>query len=104
MQLMLPPENAQYVKPSCDFEYEVFDKRSRSYVVNLKERTCTCREFQLDGFLCVHSVATIRSRPELSFYDYISEFYTAHHWAQTYRGIIHPIRSPDSWMVPSHVK
>ncbi|CAH9091170.1 unnamed protein product [Cuscuta epithymum] len=64
---------------------------------------CTCREFELDGFLCVHSVAAIRSRPGLSCYDYISEFYTAHHWAQTYCGIIHPIGSPDGWMVPSHV-
>ncbi|CAH9130179.1 unnamed protein product, partial [Cuscuta epithymum] len=91
------------VKPSCAFEFEVFDKKSRSYVVNLKERTCTCREFELDGFLCVHSVAAIRSRPGLSCYDYISEFYTAHHWAQTYCGIIHPIGSPDGWMVPSHV-
>ncbi|CAH9114478.1 unnamed protein product [Cuscuta europaea] len=75
MQLMPLPENTQYFKPSCAFEFEVFDKRSRSYVVNLKERTCTCREFQLDGFLCVHSVAAIRSRPGLSCYDYISEFY-----------------------------
>ncbi|CAH9124156.1 unnamed protein product [Cuscuta epithymum] len=91
------------VKPSCAFEFEVFDKKSRSYVVNLTERTCTCREFELDGFLCVHSVAAIRSRPGLSCYDYISEFYTAHHWAQTYCGIIHPIGSPDGWMVPSHV-
>ncbi|CAH9084451.1 unnamed protein product [Cuscuta europaea] len=92
------------VKPSCVFEFEVFDKRSHSYVVNLKERTCSCREFQLDGFLCVHAIAAIRSRPGFSCYDYISEFYTAHHWAQTYRDIIHPIGSPDGWMVPSHVK
>ncbi|CAH9085664.1 unnamed protein product, partial [Cuscuta epithymum] len=91
------------VKPSCAFEFEVFDKKSRSYVVNLKERTCTCREFELDGFLCGHSVAAIRSRPGLSCYDYISEFYTAHRWAQTYCGIIHPIGSPEGWMVPSHV-
>ncbi|CAH9085170.1 unnamed protein product, partial [Cuscuta epithymum] len=53
-QLILSQSSAalMQVKPSCNFEFEVFDRKGRSYVVNLREGTCTCREFQLDGFIC----------------------------------------------------
>ncbi|CAH9096997.1 unnamed protein product, partial [Cuscuta epithymum] len=104
-QLILSQANAavMQVRPSCNFEFEVFDRKGRIYVVNLRAGTCTCREFQLDGFICVHAVAAIRSRPGLSCYDYIPQYYTNHKWVAAYDGIIHPIGSPDGWVVPRHV-
>ncbi|CAH9114325.1 unnamed protein product, partial [Cuscuta epithymum] len=104
-QLRLSQSNValMQVKPSCIFEFEVFDVKGRSYVVNLREGTCTCREFELDGFICVHAIAAIRSRPGLSAYDYIPEYYTTQKWFSAYEGIIHPIGSPDCWVVPHDV-
>ncbi|VFQ92902.1 unnamed protein product [Cuscuta campestris] len=91
------------VRPACAFEFLVFDKNGRSFVVNFQNRSCTCCEFQLDHFVCVHAVAATRSRHGLSCYDYTSSFYTAASWRATYSGIIHPIPSKDSWAVPDDV-
>ncbi|VFQ82737.1 unnamed protein product [Cuscuta campestris] len=91
------------VRPACAFEFLVFDKNGRSFVVNFQNRSCTCCEFQLDHFVCVHAVAATRSRKGLSCYDYISSFYTAASWRAIYSGIIHPIPSKDSWVVPDDV-
>ncbi|VFQ67114.1 unnamed protein product [Cuscuta campestris] len=88
------------VNPSCPYEFEVIDFHSRSYVVNLKDKTCTCCEFQLDQFVCVHAVAAIGRRPGLSCYDFISPFYKIEALVCTYAGIIHPIGDVSSWDVP----
>ncbi|VFQ59849.1 unnamed protein product [Cuscuta campestris] len=48
-------------------------------------------------------IAATRCRHGLSCYDYISSFYTTASWRATYSGIIHPIPSKDSWVVPDEV-
>ncbi|VFQ78645.1 unnamed protein product [Cuscuta campestris] len=50
------------VRPACSFEFLVIDKNGRSFVVNFQNTTCTCCEFQLDHFVCVHAVAATRCR------------------------------------------
>ncbi|CAH9112058.1 unnamed protein product [Cuscuta europaea] len=64
------------VKPTSYFEFEVVDRHCRSFVVDLQTRTCTCGEFQLNHFVCVHAVAAIGLRPRESCYNYISPYYT----------------------------
>ncbi|VFQ78997.1 unnamed protein product [Cuscuta campestris] len=91
------------VRPACSFEFLVIDKNGRSFVVNFQNRTCTCCEFQLDHFVCVHAVAATRCRSGLSCYDYVSSFYTTTAWRATYSGIIHPIPSKESWVLPDEV-
>ncbi|CAH9094497.1 unnamed protein product [Cuscuta europaea] len=40
------------VKPSTGLSAEVIDLSCKAFVVNLEERRCTCREFQLEDFVC----------------------------------------------------
>ncbi|VFQ91583.1 unnamed protein product [Cuscuta campestris] len=88
------------VNPSCPYEFEVIDFHSRSYVVNLKDKTCTSCEFQLDQFVCVHAVATIGRCPDLSCHDFISPFYKIEVLVCTYVATVHPIGNLSSWDVP----
>ncbi|CAH9068785.1 unnamed protein product [Cuscuta epithymum] len=92
------------VKPSCRYEFEIVDRLRRSFIVNLIDRTCTCRVFQLEHFVCVHAVAAIGTRPGVSCYDYISYYYTRQSLVNTYSGVQHPIGDVSSWIVPHDVK
>ncbi|VFQ81972.1 unnamed protein product [Cuscuta campestris] len=97
------PSAVMEVRTSCAFEFIVIDKNGHSFVVNFQNMTCTCCEFQLDHFVCVHAIAATRCRSSLSCYDYVSSFYTTTAWRATYFGIIHPIPSKESWIVPDEV-
>ncbi|CAH9108157.1 unnamed protein product [Cuscuta europaea] len=79
------------VNASCEYEFEVIDRKCRRFVVNLNSRICTCGQFQLDHFVCVHAVAAICSRPGLSCYSYISSYYTREQLLATWSGIMHQL-------------
>jgi hypothetical protein len=39
--------------------FEVQEKEHRRYTVNLQERTCTCRYWQISGLPCCHAISSI---------------------------------------------
>ncbi|XP_022848165.1 uncharacterized protein LOC111370605 [Olea europaea var. sylvestris] len=83
-----------------------------TYVVDLHERTCACREWELTGIPCMHAVAVIRdcrNDPE----DYVHNCYTIESYMRCYNSIMHPINgmhlwpqldmldiTPPSWVIP----
>ncbi|VFQ70853.1 unnamed protein product [Cuscuta campestris] len=77
---------------------------TQTFVVNLRDKSCTCGDFQLDHFVCVHAVAAIGSRPGLSCYNFISPYYKREALVATYSGIVHPIGDKSTWDIPSDVK
>ncbi|CAH9148602.1 unnamed protein product [Cuscuta epithymum] len=79
------------VRPSTAYLFEVIDKSCRPYVVDLEAKTCTCREFELEDFVCVHAVAAIGKRTGISCYDYISKYYHRSAWFEAYKGVIYPL-------------
>ncbi|VFQ77298.1 unnamed protein product [Cuscuta campestris] len=91
------------VNASCSYEFEVTDNDSRSFIVNLKEKTCTCCEFQLDKFVCVHAVETIGKPLGLSCYKFISTFYELEALVCTYAGIVHPVSDVSGWVIPQEI-
>ena len=75
--------------PSRRFVYEVNNERER-HVVNLVNRTCSCRTWDLIGILCKHGVATIfvnREKPE----DYMLPYYYKDTYVKTYKTPIPPM-------------
>ena len=91
------------VKPSSPYEFEVVDLDSRIFVVNLQDRTCHCRQFQVDQFVCAHAVAACRQRG-LSVYDYVSPYYKKEKYEATYAGVVHPIGTESGIAIPNDVK
>ncbi|CAH9135731.1 unnamed protein product [Cuscuta epithymum] len=90
------------VKPTSYFEFEVVDRHCRSFVVDLQTRTCTCGEFQLNHFVCIHAIAAIGLRPREYCYDYISPYYTRDYCLSAWSGIMHPI-CDRTWLVPCNI-
>ncbi|XP_062100658.1 uncharacterized protein LOC133806584 [Humulus lupulus] len=77
------------VKPENEYLFEVF-KEDKSWIVNLKERICTCNRFQNDEFPCGHALAVMKEM-NIDPYDYCSHYYTTKVWLETYNAIVYPV-------------
>ncbi|RYE21854.1 MAG: hypothetical protein EOP45_09050 [Sphingobacteriaceae bacterium] len=90
------------MRPSSFLEFEVGDRDGNTWAVNLHEKTCSCREFQLDSFICAHGIAACGHR-NLAVEGYISPYYTAEYWRASYAGVHHPHGNIQTWIIPPEV-
>lgn len=79
------------------------DTTCRIFVVDLDKKTCQCREFQLNQFICAHGVAACGTRG-LSVYNFIDKFYMKEEWRAAYSGVVHAIGSTSTWGIPEDIK
>ncbi|XVF66314.1 hypothetical protein PTKIN_Ptkin10aG0025400 [Pterospermum kingtungense] len=87
------------VKAINSYEFQVLDG-TRERFVNLQDRTCSCRKFQLDLLPCAHAIAIIRSE----LYSYCAECFKTENLRQLYSAHIYPVGHPDDWQVPTEIK
>ncbi|XP_058784986.1 uncharacterized protein LOC131659882 [Vicia villosa] len=67
-----------------------------TYIVNLLQKTCACRRWDLTGIPCCHAIACIwfnKKDPK----DYVSSFYRRSTVMATYSYIIMPTNGPQLW-------
>ncbi|XP_076885850.1 uncharacterized protein LOC143535506 [Bidens hawaiensis] len=89
-----------------DVTYQVKSLRSQC-VVNVGDRTCTCRRWDLTGMPCKHAVAALYNMIENNMYagpleKWVDEAYWLDTWKKVYNHQIRPIPGPDMW-TPSNV-
>lgn len=66
------------------------DKEDSAFTVNLWERTCTCREFQLLTIPCSHAIeATIKER--ICVETMVGVYHIVPYLRLAYKGVIMPI-------------
>ncbi|KAH6780622.1 hypothetical protein C2S52_011859 [Perilla frutescens var. hirtella] len=92
---------AYTVVPTLNSTFKVHDGR-QTFIVDLHQKSCKCREFQLDLMSCSHAVAAIMKNGE-SILDYVSSYYTTHNWRETYEGSVRSLPHQDEWVVPAHI-
>lgn len=76
-------------------DYEVSTPYS-SYVVNLKDRSCSCRRFQLSGIPCWHACKAILHNQE-KLEDYVDDCYHTSTYLKTYSNILTPLNGKEMW-------
>ena len=76
--------------------YEVDNDRER-HVVDLKNRTCSCRIWDLMGVLCKYGIATIFMNLE-KVEDYVHPCYLRETYLQTCQRIIQPMLGQSEWV------
>ncbi|CAL8992349.1 unnamed protein product [Prunus brigantina] len=75
----------------CRSSFTVFEVfADYSVMVDLEQRTCSCRLWQIDGFPCTHSVAAILEKKD-SVYDYVECYYRTDYFRKAYECPIFPI-------------
>ncbi|XP_062075856.1 uncharacterized protein LOC133779982 [Humulus lupulus] len=72
-------------------------------LVNIKEHSCTCREFYIDKIPCVHGVAATMYRG-VDVYSLRSKFYMIEFWRMAYAESIYPLPPEIEWLLPEEVK
>lgn len=68
----------------------------RTHVVNLDERTCGCRKWDITGMPCNHAISAIyksKQHPE----DFVHEFFKKEMYKQAFNPIVYPVPSQDQW-------
>ncbi|CAL8169348.1 unnamed protein product [Prunus armeniaca] len=71
--------------------FTVFEVFADYFVmVDLEQRTCSCRLWQIDGFPCTHAVAAILAKKD-SIYDYVECYYRTDFFRKAYESPIFPI-------------
>ncbi|KAL0373563.1 UNVERIFIED_CONTAM: hypothetical protein Sradi_3272000 [Sesamum radiatum] len=71
--------------PASEFLFEVYE--DRKYIVNLEDKTCQCREWQVCGVPCKHAMTCIlymRYDPV----QYVHPYLTTEAYLMTYSGMI----------------
>lgn len=67
-----------------------------NYVVDMNEKTCGCRKWQMVGILCVHAASVIIGKKE-KVEAYVNEYYTTKKWRETYKDGIKPVQGMMLW-------
>ena len=58
------------------------------FVVNLQERTCTCRKWQVSGIPCKHALAFITSLSDEPIEKYVGLYYSVEKFGVAYSQLI----------------
>ena len=67
------------------------------FVVNLADRTCSCRVWQGSGIPCKHAIAYITSIPGAKLEDYVDEYFSVNNFTVAYDGSIPSIPDKSMW-------
>ncbi|XP_019230588.1 PREDICTED: uncharacterized protein LOC109211506 [Nicotiana attenuata] len=89
------------VTPTTSYLYSVLDK-GKQRMVFLKDRTCTCRRFQLDELPCAHAWAVLKYK-YIDHIEYCSVYYTTKYLLKTYEIPIYPVPDESTWEIPAKV-
>nr|GLL46201.1 uncharacterized protein LOC109174707 [Ipomoea trifida] len=81
---------------SNDNLYQVDDENFRCFKVDLINKQCSCRRWDLTGIPCSHAIAAIRKQRE-SPEDYVHHCYTVESYLKAYEPAIQPILSSELW-------
>ncbi|KAH9770671.1 SWIM-type domain-containing protein [Citrus sinensis] len=104
-ELLTKSENSRTYKvvPLNMNEFIVKDGDLNGHV-NILDKTCNCREFQLDQLPCEHALAVCRYRETLSVYDMCSRYYSSEAWVTAYAETIYHVGTEEEWEVSEEVQ
>jgi len=71
-------------------------------VVNLHDKTCTCRQWQVSGIPCVHALAFITSLSNASLENYVDPFYSVERFRTAYAQQLPALVDKSQWPKSEH--
>ncbi|WVZ90494.1 LOW QUALITY PROTEIN: hypothetical protein U9M48_036792 [Paspalum notatum var. saurae] len=72
------------------------------FVVNLHERTCSCRKWQVCGLPCKHALAYITSLPNARIENYVDMCYSIDKFRAAYAELIPAMPDKSQWSKSTH--
>ncbi|KAL4557735.1 hypothetical protein LXL04_035923 [Taraxacum kok-saghyz] len=83
-------------------KFEVYGPWHDQHVVDMKEISCTCRRWELNGIPCKHAIATIHEMGDSGevvgeLYTYVNKVYYLDTWKEAYSHHVDPINGRAMW-------
>ncbi|KAL5547634.1 hypothetical protein UlMin_002865 [Ulmus minor] len=78
-------------------------ENQREFIVDLENRTCTCRRFEHEELPCAHAIAAIDKR-KLPKHPFCGTWYLNSEYKETYKCVIHPVGNEDDWDIPEEIR
>lgn len=72
------------------------------FVVNLVDRTCSCRQWQVSGIPCKHALAFITSLPNETIEKHVDFYYSIEKFRATYSALIPALNDKTEWHKSEH--
>ncbi|KAH0771153.1 hypothetical protein KY290_015134 [Solanum tuberosum] len=94
---------ATYIpKKSNMWNYEVIGPvEGDTWAVDLYNRTCSCRQWELSGIPCKHAISSIWLKND-EVLNYVDDCYKVETYQKIYEVPILPMNGPDLWPKPGH--
>lgn len=94
-------EKSKQLSWSCKTTWSGGDKyqvvgTDGQFIIDKKERSCTCRRWQLTGIPCCHAYSTLyynKNKPE----DFLDDCYKKSTFLATYRNLLNPTEDRNCW-------
>ena len=68
------------------------------HAVNLEQKTCSCRVWQVTGKPCTHTLAFIgRLSRHVHIDEFVDDYFSVDKFRKAYSGTFNPMTSKDSW-------
>ncbi|XP_026442612.1 uncharacterized protein LOC113342213 [Papaver somniferum] len=78
----------------------VTSPKNSVFTVNILAKTCSCLQWQLRGFPCMHAVSALHSiRPQ--WRKYCSDYYSVENYKATYAPTFAPLDDKSEWVQPN---
>jgi len=72
------------------------------FVVNLLDRTCSCRQWQVSGIPCRHAIAFITSLSNAALDNYVDPYYSVDKFRVAYAQLIPAMPDKTQWPKATH--
>uniref|UniRef100_A0A453M650 SWIM-type domain-containing protein n=2 Tax=Aegilops tauschii subsp. strangulata TaxID=200361 RepID=A0A453M650_AEGTS len=72
------------------------------FVVNLQDRTCSCRQWQVCGLPCKHALAFITSLSDAHIKNYVDLYYSTEKFRAAYSNLIPAMPDKSQWPESDH--
>ncbi|CAL5208570.1 unnamed protein product [Lathyrus oleraceus] len=79
------------------FEVRHVENSVETFIVNLKDYTCSCRRWELTGLSYVHALPAMKSR-NFNIDDYILEYYRKSRYKAIYKHVIYHVNGSNLWV------
>ncbi|KAL7607727.1 uncharacterized protein LOC111914437 [Lactuca sativa] len=92
--------NNWMVYPISNSIFEVKSSTHKSFIVDLQQRTCTCRRWQIDGLPCGHLIKVLTMNRYEDCLEFALNAYFTETLRKTYEEYVNPLPSPYEWEIP----
>ncbi|KAK4380415.1 hypothetical protein RND71_002277 [Anisodus tanguticus] len=81
---------------NSEYNFEIKDNWSNTFVVNQNNKTCTCRSWMLKGIPCCRVIAALYFR-KLKLIHYVAHWYTKETYLKKHNFFIQPVTNMKMW-------